>query len=216
MQPWSDKYVVLQSTSSNLFYSSAGTTLGGLIGVQGYGFGGWTMEIDDSQKKPIQNIRYPVYFPMQFNATCESPSNHSLILNCVSGGFINQPSPSYIGYNELDPSIQFPEFTGFLNLTISSSNPLAFLNVTSNPNVWTSAEAYQGIGGVYAPLGQWYINNSTLLQVGWSLGDGGPCQGLQINLSEDYEEIAWIVVGVIWQWWVYWAENWGACNWEID
>ena len=59
------------------------------------------------------------------------------------------------------------------------------------------------------------MNNSTLLQVGWSLGSDGPCQGLQINLAQDYEEIALILVGIIWQWWVYWAENLGDCNWDL-
>jgi len=209
-QSWSNNYVVLESAWTNSFYSSAGINLGSVNAVQRNGFSGWTMEIHNSEST-IQSIKYPIFYPMQFNATCQSPSNNSIVNDCVSGEFLNQPSPAF-DYSELAPQLQLPEFSGFLNLMMISSNFLGFLNVTSNPNVWTSAQAYQGIGGLYAPLGEWYVDNSTLLQVGWSLGSAGPCQGLQINLSEDCEEIAWILVGIIWQWWVYWAENLGDCN----
>jgi hypothetical protein len=211
-QTWSNQYVVLQSAATNSFYSSSGVNLGVLDAVQRNGFSGWTMEIHDSEST-IQIIKYPIFYPMQFNATCQSPSNNSVVDNCVSGEFINQPAPGY-DFSDFDPQLQLPEFSGLLNLTVTSLNPLAFLNVTSNPDVWTSAQAYQGIGGLYAPLGEWYVNNSTLLQVGWSLESDGPCQGLQISLAEDYEEISLILVGIIWQWWVYWAENLGDCNWD--
>ena len=87
---------------------------------------------------------------------------------------------------------------------------MGILNVT-NPNIATTSQEYQGIGGVYAPLGVWYINGSPLLQVGWITGGLGPCDGLQIDLSRDHTEAAFIVVGMIWQWWTHWAYNFGNC-----
>jgi len=212
-QPWSNKYVVLDDPSSNSFYSTTGARLGFLNVIERNGFSGLAMvQIDEGSMSntTVQMINYPLYFPMQFTATCQSTSNSSVIDNCVSGNFINQPAPGYFGV--FDPSLQMPDYSGFLNLSVQSPNPLAFLNHTANPNVWTTSLEYQGIGGLYAPLGQWYVDNVTGLEVGWSLGDGGPCDGLQINLSEDYEEISWILVGIIWQWWVYWTQNWGSCS----
>jgi hypothetical protein len=214
-QPWWGKSVVLQSSSTTVSYSVEGNSLANLSTTIGQR--GWMMEIHDTGGV-ILTINYPSYDPIQFNATCQPTANNTIIDNCVLGQFVKQPTIDYEGYNELDPETYNPrpEFTGFLNLTVISPNPLAILNVSSNPNVWASAQSWQGIGGVYAPLGEWYIDNATLLQAGWSLGTKGPCQGLRINLSKDYEETAWIVVGIIWQWWMYWAEYQGACSqWEI-
>ena len=212
-QAWSNKYVVLENASSNIFYSATGVRLGSLHAIERNG--NWAMVQTDEgtmSNTTIQMINYPTYFPMQFNVTCLYTSNGSTINNCASGEFINQPSPGYFGI--FDPSLQMADFSGSLNLSVLSPYPLTFLNHTSNPNVSTTSLAYQGIGGLYAPLGEWYLDNSTVLQVGWSLGNAGPCDGLQINLSEDYEAISWILVGIIWQWWVYWAQNWGGCNWD--
>ena len=212
-QAWSGSYVVLNNTSKNWLYSSAGVNQGNLRATNERT--GWGMEIYNLRDVNLQTINYPSFFPMKFNVSCMPTIDNPMASDCASGEFVEQPTPSYEGYSELDPQDhQKPEFTGFLNLTMITLSRHE-MNVTSNSSIWTSAESYQGIGGVYAPLGEWHIYNSTLLQVGWSTGSKGPCQGLQINLSEEYEEIAWIVVGIIWQWWAYWAEHWGGCNWDI-
>ena len=114
-QTWSNKYVVLQNAATNSFYSSAGVNLGGLDAVQRNGYSGWTMEIHDS-KSTIQSIKYPIFYPMQFNATCKSPSNNSVVDDCVSGEFINQPAPGY-DFSDFDPQLQLPEFS--VNLTVT-------------------------------------------------------------------------------------------------
>jgi hypothetical protein len=210
-QEWSGNSVVLQSPTVAWYYSPSGTNLGDLALVS---HGGWTLEIQPSNNL-IQYISYPSFYPVMYNATCQA-FNHSVgdVSGCVSGEFVNQPTVHYEPYNDADMSTtQFPEFNGTLNISAISPDPLDVLGV-SNASIWTSAQAYQGIAGVYAPLGEWYLGNSTLLQVGWSLG--GPCQGLQILLSKEYEDAAWIIVGMIWQWWVYWAEDWGGCDWDID
>lgn len=167
-QTWSGNYLVLESTFNNSFYSAAGTKLGSLVTADPVHGAAATIEIHNSRGNILQTINYSSFFPVQFNVTCLSTINNPIVNDCASGELVNQPTVSYDGYSELDPQDhQKPEFVGFLNLTVLSSNPLTFLNVTSSPNVWTSGQAYQGIGCVYAPLGEWYLDNSTLLQIGW-------------------------------------------------
>jgi len=135
-QTWSGNYVILQSTFNNSFYSAAGTKLGSLVTTDPVHKAAATIEIHDSRGNNLQTIDYSIFFPVQFNITYLSTINNPIINDSASGELVNQPTVNYDDYNELDAQDhQNPEFVEFLNLTIVSSNPLNFLNITSSPNV---------------------------------------------------------------------------------
>jgi hypothetical protein len=199
-QDWSGSYIVL-SPFSNLVYSSAGVNQGEFDATSKYS--GWTVKYN-IRGSIIAFIDYSGSSPTKFNASCFPTLSYQNYSICSLGGFVEQPIPNTEGHSNSDP--RKPEFTGYLNLTITTLHHFP-ITYSSKSNVWTSPQAYQGIGGVYLPLGEWYLNNSILLQVMWMTGEGGPCGGLQINLSEEYESTAWILAGIIWQWWYQWIGN---------
>jgi hypothetical protein len=172
---------------------------------------GWTVEFPQSQQG-IEKITYanpigtPYDVPIQFNATCNPFSNSTSSDTCLTGGLISQPAP-YNGSRSCDKDSCSPvgDFSGDITVFLKSSNPISTLNVTTNVNLQTSAKAYQGIGKQWAPLGYWYFNNVPVIQVAWPYS--GPCDGLQIFLSKDYEGMSYSVLGLIWQWWRLWGTS---------
>src|SRR5271170_597752 len=218
---WADKYVIfntaLNGTSASL-YSSQKVNLGDVLFTQTSVE--WTMqvpEIPDSQQtlehvvfqKPILSPNLETYStPIQFNATCQNNNTE----NCFTGALTN-PAPyntdlgSYCGPAQYDANSDgscaqlYPDFGGEIKLSILPPD-----NAT---NVWTSYQKYQGIGKSYGPLGYWYRGTSPILQVAWitTSSEGDPCQGLEIYLSKDHEEASWIVLGLVWQWWIIWAQH---------
>ena len=218
---WADKYVIFNTAlngSSASLYSSEKVNLGDVLFTQTSV--GWTMqvpEIPDFQ----QTLEHVVYtnsilssnletysVPTRFNATCRNNSTD----NCVTGA-LTDPAPYntdlgfYCGPGQYNANSNdgcaelYPDFGGDINLSLSPPG-----NAT---NIWTSYQNYQGIGKSYGPLGYWYSGTSPILQVAWitTSAEGDPCQGLEIYLSNDYEEASWIVLGLVWQWWIVWAQH---------
>jgi hypothetical protein len=207
---WAGSYVLLETSSnasSGVLYSSNKASLGQLQYTTNSA--GWTIEFTESQ--PVQTISYanpvgdPDDIPIRFNASCNSNSSEA----CFTGGLTRQP-PQYNGsescyQDTCDPT---PEFSGEITVYFKSPNPAATLNATSNVNVVTSNDQYQGIGKQYPPLGYWYFNGTPILQVSWPYS--GPCNGLQIFLSREYEGISYSVLGLAWQWWRIWGASQGT------
>jgi hypothetical protein len=215
---WAGSYVILEpssNASSGVLYSSNKAIVGQLQYTTVSG--GWTVEFPESQL--VQTISYanpigdPDDIPIRFNASCSSTSSEA----CFTGGLTRQP-PHYNGTQNCnddgncDPT---PDFSGQITVYLKSPNPAATLNATSNINVVTSNDQYQGIGKQYPPLGYWYFNGSPILQVSWPYS--GPCDGLQIFLSREYEGISYSVLGLVWQWWRIWGASQGTittvCGW---
>jgi hypothetical protein len=213
---WAGSYVILETSSnasSGVLYSSSKVNLGQLEYTTVSG--GWTVRFPASQ--PVETISYanpigdPDDIPIRFNASCNGDESET----CFTGGLTEQP-PHYNGTENCyqDTCDAHPEFSGQLSWYIQSPNP-ATLNATSNVNVVTFNNQYQGIGNSYPPLGYWYLNGSPILQVSWPYS--GPCNGLQIFLSKEYEGISYSVLGLVWQWWRLWGASQGAistvCGW---
>ena len=220
---WAGTYVVLDTSSnasSGSLYSSDRANLGQLLFTTISG--GWTVEFPESQQG-IEKIIYAnairdprdydsVYTPIRFNASCNPFSNSNSSDICLTGGLIRQPAP-YNGSSDCNSDQVCrpnPDFSGDITVFLRSPNPIPTLNITSNVNVVTSADAYQGIGKHFAPLGYWYFNNVPIVQVAWPYL--GPCDGLQVFLSKEYEGISWSVLGLVWQWW----RSWGEAAQDID
>lgn len=216
--PWAGSYIILDSTIGNgttgLTYSRNGESTGNTTLT--YFQGGWSVQTSNGSQ-PLANIIYNNAVPNQiwpqgtmFSATCKGTDTH----NCTIGGLISNPVSVLNGSTNSNT----PEFNqNFIVLQITTLVPFSVLNVTSNTtNALASNQAYQGIGQVYAPLGVWTLGDKfdTILEVAWSTSSFGACQGLEVFLSNDNEGIAWLVFGLVWQWWMMWGENQGGCiNW---
>jgi hypothetical protein len=215
---WAGSYVVLDSTVSNgttgLQYSRGGEKMGEATFT--YFQDGWSVQPGNGSQL-LENIIYTYPLPNQtyprgtkFSATCKGNTSR----NCIIGGLASQLGfPTSI---ESSPNATpTPEFQNYISLIITSLVPFSLLNISSNTTTaWTSNQAYQGTGQVYAPLGYWSMGSNPILDVAWSTSSFGACQGLQVFLSSDKEGIAWIVLGLVWQWWMMWGENDGGCiNW---
>lgn len=213
--PWAGSYIVLDSTVANgtigLTYTRNGESTGNT--TLAYFQGGWSVETSNGSD-PLKNIIYTNAVPNQtypfgtkFSATCKGDSVH----NCTVGGLTSNP----VSVLNTSSDSNTPEFNNDIVLQVTTLVPLFVLNMTSNTTVaMTTNQAYQGIGQVYAPLGIWTLGNDPLLEVTWSTSSFGACQGLEVFLSKDNEGIAWLVFGLIWQWWMEWGENDGGCiNW---
>jgi hypothetical protein len=199
---WAGSYAVLESPTNGSLYSVEGEYLGtlNLIGF----LQGWAFQTDVSQPiignityaNPLSNMGSTIF---QFSASCRSNAS------CVTGRVTVPPTPPYSNGDNTGP-----DFEGNLSLIITSLNPAATLN-TTNPNAWTSYEAYQGIGENFAPLGYWYLGDDPIVQVVWNTAASGPCIGLQIYLSRDYEGISFVILGLVWEWWIQW-NNTNGCE----
>ena len=221
---WADQYVIFNTASngsSASLYSSEHAMLGNVLFQQTSL--GWTMQIPGSQsilKRVLYSNPISEFQPIQFNASCHGQDNSTD--SCLTGT-VSQPSPyntdigSYCG-PERDENGNceriYPDFGGSINLFLSPAP-----NATK---IWTSYENYQGIGKSYGPLGYWYCDTSPCLQVAWitTSAEGNPCEGLEIYLSQEYDEASWIVLGLVWQWWMTWVQHnydniqsSSACNW---
>jgi hypothetical protein len=213
---WAGSYVILNSNVANgttgLTYTRNGESTGNATFE--YFQGGWSVRPSNGSQ-PLANIIYTNAVPNQtyprgtlFSATCKG----NYTGNCTIGGLPADPISVLNGSNT---NIHTPEFNNYLTLGVTSLVPLPVLNMSGKSTVaWTTNQAYQGIGGVYAPLGVWTLGNFPIIQVAWSTSSFGACQGLEVFLSKDNEGIAWLVFGLIWQWWFMWGENYGGCiNW---
>ena len=215
--PWAGSYVILDCSVGNgttgLTYSRSGESLGNTSFE--YFQGGWSVRVSNGSR-PLVNIIYNNAMPNQtypkgtrFSATCKNYTE-----SCTTGGLWENPVSIL---NDSNINSRTPEFNlRYLTLDITSRTPQSFLNISSNSTTaWTANQWYQGIGHVYAPLGYWVIvGTNPIIEVMWSPAPFAACQGLGVFLSEDYEGIAWLVFGLIWQWWMAWGDNGGGCiNW---
>ena len=133
-----------------------------------------------------------------FNASCHPFNNNNSTQSCLTGSFTYYRPYEGGGYdchNIVDDEgfivgkdCTKPDFGGNISVYLTSPNPILIFN-TTNPNVWTSNESYQGVGVSFAPLGYWYFGASPILQVAWDTTNAhaNPCNGLQVYLSEYYE-----------------------------
>jgi hypothetical protein len=211
--PWVGSYVILDSNVANgttgLTYTRNGESTGNATFE--YFQSGWSVRPSNGSQ-PLANIIYNYAVPNQtypfgtkFSATCKG----NYTGNCTIGGLTANPV-SVLNGSSTDSHT--PEFKNYLTLQVTSLVSLSVLNMSGNTTVpWTTNQAYQGIGGVYAPLGVWTLGNYPIIQVTWSTSSFGACQGLEVFLSEDNEGISWLVFGLIWQWWFMWGENYGGC-----
>jgi hypothetical protein len=208
MEPWVGNYIVLESMSNGTIgylYSSTGMKLGDITFMENpeslvLGITGSPENFDTITYTNGTNDMTTL-----FTATCRGPSGNGTSNPCLSGAMTSQPMP----YNPGPGRSSVAEYNNLINVTINQST---FLNVSSNTTVGTSSQYYQGIGLDYPPLGTWFQNSSTLLQVLWSTSSAKACSGLRINLSKENEVLAWPVLGIIWAWWVQWGEG-GGCAW---
>jgi hypothetical protein len=201
---WAGNYVVIDNESATIF-SRSGIKLGDLTFTTLNQK--WSMGINASDEN-IEEIIYTnsteYVSPITYNATCHTSNAEKSIDNCVTGGLVGQPVP----YNPGQGHHAQAEFEDYFNLSIAAIDPLGTLNISTNTSdVYALASAYQGIGGKYPPLGYWYLNSSIVLQVEWSADSGRACQGLLVNLSKEYEGIGWIILGIIWEWWFQWTQQ---------
>jgi hypothetical protein len=209
-EDWVGNYVVLENTwngSIGCLYSPMGIELGSIIFTEIPK--GWALAINGS-REGFDTITYTNatnLTPTTFNATCRKGNGTSN--PCLFGGLVSQPVPNY----SLQPHSSEPEYDVPINMTISPLNQSTSLNISSVETVGTSSQYYQGIGLNYPPLGTWFQDSSTLLQVLWSTSSSKACAGLRINLSKENEVLAWPVLGIIWEWWERWGQN-GGCPWS--
>jgi hypothetical protein len=212
---WAGKYVLLQKTfdgSTASFYSSTGVPLGDVVFTQE--FERWTMEFGNGTvgsiglKEVVYNLNSNYTSAMNLTGSCQSnanTSNHT----CFTGGLLP------IDFSENMPSDKsYPgEFQHSLDLTMTSNQTGGFNTSSSIIDVFTLRTLYQGIGLTLPPLGEWYLNSTTILHVFWSTDSNRACDGLRINLSSEFEVASWSIFGIIWEWWKQWGEN-GGCPWN--
>jgi hypothetical protein len=215
--PWAGSYVVLDSNIANgtigLVYSRSGQSLGNTTFA--YSQRGWSVHPGNGSQ-PLANIIYNKAVPNQtlpcgdtFSATCKVNNT----CNCTTGGLAENPVSILKGSSA---NTKKAEFTIQPTIEIGNLNPDSVFNMTTiGTAAWTTNTWYQGIGQVYPPLGFWIVGGlGPMVEVVWSTSSFGACQGLVVFLSADYEGIAWLVFGYIWQWWMMWGNNDGRCiNW---
>lgn len=203
---WAGSYALLESTSNDFSGSLCSMKGEYLAALNSTAISqGWSFQSNVSQPviedifyaNPVSNRSSTL---VQFNASCRSN------VTCVTGRVII-PAPPPTSYGDTPG----PDFEGNISLIITSPNTTATLN-TTNPKIWTSYKSYQGIGENYAPLGYWYLGNDPVVQIVWNTAPSGPCVGLQVFLSRDFETVSLIILGLVWQWWITWGEN-NGCNW---
>jgi hypothetical protein len=210
-ETWAGNYVVIEKTfdsSTASLFSRSGEKLGDVVFAEIPD--GWSMNINGSAEA-IERIIYTNttnVAPVFFNATCRTPSTNSSGAPCLAGS-LDPPIP----YNPGAGHRPVAEYDSILNITLSPLNNTASFNISSDSaSLWTTYSEYQGIGGKYPPLGNWYLDTTEILEVFWSPNGTRSCQGLVMNLSKDKELFAWPIVGLIWEWWGQWGEN-GGCSW---
>ena len=221
-EDWAGNYVIVQKTFSGSvasYYSQSGTKLGDISFADVSN--GWTMDVTGGPEN-LQHFSYSDFgsgTPITVTATCQisSPSNvsngtfksNSTSSLCLTGQFHQDPIP----YNPGTGHRPVAEYFNDLNLTISPPNSTESNNTFGATTVWTNQNYYQGIGLLYPPLGSWYLNTTEILEIIWSPNSTRACDGIRINLSKDHEEVAWPILGVIWEWWKKWGEGQGLCQW---
>jgi hypothetical protein len=176
----------------------------------------WTMTISGTNGSV--NLHEIVYTttpnsinPAKFTGFCRTNPNSSTNEDnvCFTGSLL----PIDLSWATTSTRSHPGEYQDSLNITLASNHSGAFNTSGSGTNISTSRVLYQGIGLSLPPLGQWYLNSSTILHVFWNSTQKRACDGLKINLSNDNEVAAWSVLGVVWAWWKVWGEN-GGCEWS--
>jgi len=208
-EDWAGKFILMEKTwngSTATFYSPLGTNLGEIefseVALN------WSMSLNNNT---INTINYldanSTVQGIQLTAFCRHDTNNtSQKQSCIFGSLTNDPPKSTKGPAG-PPS---GEFQGDLNLTLSSPNRPDILNTTIHLSAGNSD--YQGIGKNYAPLGYWYLDTAPVIHVIWNSTQNRACDGLRINLSQEYEDEGLALVGMVWEWWKLWSEN-GGCSW---
>ena len=168
----------------------------------------WQLQISSTKNEPSPIFTTIVYFnetdtiPITFNAS--GPGAPDSFGNEVYGGLseVSHPTDNML------------EYESPVNLEIVYSTP-NILNITGQQTqIWSSSAGYQGVGGSFAPLGTWYVNNDPAIQVIWAgSGVNRVCDELRIEMAAKYEGVAWILVGFVWEWWVAWGLQ-GYCDWN--
>jgi hypothetical protein len=210
-EDWAGSYILMEKTwngSSVTFYSPTGINLGDIDFSDSAQ--NWTMSLRNGNISTISYSESTTTQTVQLTALCPSATNDtSQTQICISGGLANDPVKSTKG------PIGSPsgEFSGDFNLTLSSPNQTDIFNQTIHLRAGNSD--YQGIGKNYAPLGYWYLNTSPVIHVIWNSTQNRACDGLRINLSNQYENAGLVLVGIIWEWWKLWSQN-GGCSWALN